>query len=276
MTPPDNNPKTQVGRLKPPISAIPPSAIIALGLAMENGEAKYGLMNWRANSVASSVYYNAAIRHFLSWWDGENKAADSGIHHLAHVMACCAILLDAEVGGNLIDDRPMAGPAASFIDHLHGQRMDALLAGAVGEALAKPDPLPAQPRNMPFWRSLFTSMQPKEPPVATELETIAAAVARSEATSEKALALVQNLSVQLENIRATTTDDATRAKLLALANELNAESDKVEAAETAAAPPPSPPATAPVSTPEAPATQPSDAPVPVASGDTVPPAQPAV
>jgi hypothetical protein len=39
---PDNNPKTAVGRLKPPVRAIPPSAIIALGLAMENGELKYG------------------------------------------------------------------------------------------------------------------------------------------------------------------------------------------------------------------------------------------
>lgn len=67
----------------------------------------------------------------------------------------------------------------------------------------------------------------------TELETIAAAVARSEATSEKTLALVQTLATKLENIRATTNDPSTAAQLLALATSLNAESDKVDAADAA-------------------------------------------
>jgi hypothetical protein len=69
--------------------------------------------------------------------------------------------------------------------------------------------------------------------MATELETIAAAVARSEASSEKTLALVQSMSTKIENMRATTTDPNTAAQLLALAQSLNAESDKVDAGETA-------------------------------------------
>lgn len=120
---PDNNPKTAVGRTKPPVRAIPPSAIVQLGLAMENGEAKYGLMNWRERQVSSSVYYDAAMRHLVSWWDGEDKAKDSGVHHLAHVMACLAIIIDAEETRNLNDDRPTAGHVADMIERIQLERL---------------------------------------------------------------------------------------------------------------------------------------------------------
>lgn len=242
MTPPDSNPKTHVGRLKPSLRAIPPSALIALGLAMENGEGKYGLMNWRKNQVATSVYYDAAMRHLLAWWDGEDIAADSQVHHLAHVMACCAILIDAEIGGCRIDDRPVAGPAADFIDHLHQQRIDAATATAMGRinAVAEPEDWSTagivgriDHASDPWWRALFPRKPSKEALMPTELETIAAAVARSEASSEKTLALVQTLATKLENIRATTNDPSTAAQLLALATSLNAESDKVDAADAA-------------------------------------------
>jgi hypothetical protein len=236
---PDNNPKTHVGRLKPSLHAIPPSALIALGLAMENGEGKYGLMNWRHNEVASSVYYDAALRHLLAWWDGEDIASDSHIHHLGHVMACCAILIDAEIGNCRIDDRPVAGPTAAFIDHLHQQRIDAATQVAMARinAVAEPEDWPTAGMDvsrqpLPWWRKYF-SRKLKEAQMPTELETIAAAVARSEASSEKTLALVQTLSTKLENIRATTNDPSTATQLMALAASLNAESDKVDAAEAA-------------------------------------------
>lgn len=103
---PDNNPKTAVGVSKVPMHFIPPVALVHLGLAMEDGGGKYGLMNWREFTVSSSVYYDAILRHLLSWWDGEDAASDSGVHHLGHVMACCAILLDAEDRVRLNDDRP--------------------------------------------------------------------------------------------------------------------------------------------------------------------------
>lgn len=141
---PDNNPKTAVGRLKPPVRAIPPSAIIALGLAMENGELKYGLMNWRTRDVSSSVYYDAAMRHLMSWWDGEDRAADSNVHHLAHVMACCAILIDAEINGNLHDDRPARGPVAAMITTIWNDRTAALAT----EIVQAQGPVPvAEPAN---------------------------------------------------------------------------------------------------------------------------------
>lgn len=107
------NPKDLIGVTKPPVSAIPPVAILNLGKAMQDGKEKYGHMNWRETNVRSDVYYNAMMRHLLQWFDGEDRAEDSGCHHLAHVMACCAILLDAEASGSLIDDRPTSSKVAS-------------------------------------------------------------------------------------------------------------------------------------------------------------------
>jgi dATP/dGTP diphosphohydrolase len=119
MNPPDSNPKTRFGVRKPGIADIPPSAILHLGQAMSDGERKYGRTNWRENEVTASVYYNAAARHLMAWWDGEQVAPDSGVHHLGHVMACCAILLDAEASGQIIDDRPsVPGPFARLVAEL--------------------------------------------------------------------------------------------------------------------------------------------------------------
>ncbi len=106
---PDDNPKTVEGLKKPAMSCVPPVALLHLAHAMMNGEKKYGRMNWRKHTVSSSVYYDAAIRHLMAWLDGETHASDSGVHHLGHVMACCAILLDGESLAVLNDDRNASG-----------------------------------------------------------------------------------------------------------------------------------------------------------------------
>jgi hypothetical protein len=85
---------------------------------MSDGKAKYGPMNWREKRVTSSVYYNAAMRHLMAWWDGEDLAPDSGVHHLAHAMACLAIVLDAESVGKLNDDRPTPGNFGATVETL--------------------------------------------------------------------------------------------------------------------------------------------------------------
>jgi hypothetical protein len=112
---PDTNPKTRVGLTKPSLRGIPSSALLHLGGAMHDGIAKYGQFNWREHAVSASVYEDAMWRHLLAWRDGENLAADSGRHHLAHVMACCAILLDADAMGKLNDDRGLPGNAPEII-----------------------------------------------------------------------------------------------------------------------------------------------------------------
>ena len=112
QTYPDDNPKTVLGLRKPAMSCVPPVALLHLSHAMMDGEQKYGRMNWREHTVSSSVYYDAAMRHLMAWFDGETYAPDSGAHHLGHVMACCAILLDGESLAVLNDDRNTFGFSA--------------------------------------------------------------------------------------------------------------------------------------------------------------------
>lgn len=114
----DNNPKTVFGVKKPSFDAIPPVAILQLGRVMSFGKTKYGPMNWRAEAVSSSVYYNAALRHLLSWFDGDDLDPESGVPHLAHAMACMAILLDAQSCGKLNDDRPLPGNFGNIVETL--------------------------------------------------------------------------------------------------------------------------------------------------------------
>ena len=108
---PDNNPKTAVGVTKVPLHLVPPSTTHYLAMAFADGARKYGPYNWRDKTVSSSVYVAAAKRHMDAWWDGEAVSSDAKVHHLAHALACLAIILDAETVGKLNDDRPTPGAA---------------------------------------------------------------------------------------------------------------------------------------------------------------------
>lgn len=52
-----------------------------------------------------TTYLDAIGRHMMHLQEGEDFASDSYILHLAHVMAGCAILIDARACGTLIDNR---------------------------------------------------------------------------------------------------------------------------------------------------------------------------
>lgn len=109
------NPKDLLGVKKVSLSKVPASAQIYMALAMQDGAAKYGPYNWRENKVVASIYIDAAKRHLLAWFDGEECAADSGFPHLAHALASLGIIVDALETGNLVDDRPTKGAAADLI-----------------------------------------------------------------------------------------------------------------------------------------------------------------
>lgn len=113
---PDNNPKTQFGVQKVPLNTVPPVAILYLAQALGDGAVKYGPYNWREYPISSSVYYGAMLRHIFAWWDGEENAEDSGVHHLGHAMACMALLLDAQSLGVLNDDRPVQGATGRLLE----------------------------------------------------------------------------------------------------------------------------------------------------------------
>lgn len=101
------NPKDLVGSTKVSMSKFPVVAIAHGAHAMMDGADKYGAYNWRAKQVQADIYVDAALRHLSAWFEGEEVAKDSGVHHLGHAIACCAILLDAQETGNLIDNRPV-------------------------------------------------------------------------------------------------------------------------------------------------------------------------
>lgn len=111
---PDDNPKTAIGVTKAPLHLVPPAAIHHCALAFADGAKKYGPYNWRDKTVSSSVYIGAMKRHIDAWWDGEDLSPDALVEHLGHVMACCAIILDAKSIGKLNDDRPTPGAASKL------------------------------------------------------------------------------------------------------------------------------------------------------------------
>lgn len=111
---PDNNPKTMLGVSKVPLHLVPPSAKHYLAMALADGARKYGPYNWREAPISISVYKAAFERHVDAFWDGEDLAEDSGVHHLAHAMACLALMLDSISLGTINDDRPPPGTAAQL------------------------------------------------------------------------------------------------------------------------------------------------------------------
>lgn len=102
----DGNPKDGIGIKKAPLSTLPCPVLFEIGLAMLEGARKYRRHNYRVAGVRSSVYYDAALRHLMSWYEGEDIDPESGISHLSKVAACMIVLRDSMRRGNLNDDRP--------------------------------------------------------------------------------------------------------------------------------------------------------------------------
>lgn len=100
------NPKDACGIKKVPISGMPVPVLLEAGLVKLHGDLKYGRYNWRDAGVRGSVYYDACFRHLAAWWEGEDLDPDSGIHHLSHAITGLAVLRDAMMQDNWIDDRP--------------------------------------------------------------------------------------------------------------------------------------------------------------------------
>lgn len=104
--PPSTDPKGEAGKAKPPLALLPPEALRQAAWAHALGAAKYGPFNWRENKVCVSTYVSAMMRHIGQFLDGEDADAESGLSHLAHVIASANILIDAKHCGTLVEDRP--------------------------------------------------------------------------------------------------------------------------------------------------------------------------
>lgn len=112
------NPKDLVGSGKLPLHLWPETATALGCLAFLDGMLKYGRSNFRAVGVRSSIYYDAARRHLNKWFEGEDNDPDSGLPHLAHLLACVAIIVDAQAAGKLNDDRLYPGGYTELVDTL--------------------------------------------------------------------------------------------------------------------------------------------------------------
>lgn len=100
------NPKDAIGISKAPMSTVSAAVLAEVGVAMLEGASKYGRHNYRATGVRSSVYYDAAMRHLMSWWEGEDTDSDSGMSHITKAITSLVVLRDAMIQDMCTDDRP--------------------------------------------------------------------------------------------------------------------------------------------------------------------------
>lgn len=109
------NPKDLIGSAKLDLGLVPDTLSIFAAVAFTEGAVKYGSMNWRVGGARASIYHAALKRHLAKWWNGEDTDTITKVPHLASVIACAAILLDADVVDKLTDDRPPKARIADLI-----------------------------------------------------------------------------------------------------------------------------------------------------------------
>lgn len=100
---------------KAPLALFPLAAMEGASRVLDKGASKHGgHFNWRkkGNEVQAKMYANAMMRHVMSWTEGEDLDPESGEHPLAHVIAGCALVLDAIKHGTMVDDRDK--PSTSY------------------------------------------------------------------------------------------------------------------------------------------------------------------
>jgi hypothetical protein len=101
-----NDPKGAAGAKKCPMHLLPPVALEQIAWVMGLGASKYGDWNFIEADVCASTYIGALLRHWSEFAKGVDIDPESGLPHLAHVAANCAIVLTAQQQGALVDDRP--------------------------------------------------------------------------------------------------------------------------------------------------------------------------
>ena len=57
------------------------------------GEQHYDRDNWQLVENARLRYYNAAMRHITTWFEGRKTDSDTKLPHLAHAICCLLFLM---------------------------------------------------------------------------------------------------------------------------------------------------------------------------------------
>ena len=105
-----SNPKDLAAVTRVPMHLWPMTATVHGCVGIYEGMRKYGYYNWRHDKVSIMTYVAALQRHLFRYVGGQWTNKDSGATELGHILACAAILVDAHESGQVIDDRPIAGP----------------------------------------------------------------------------------------------------------------------------------------------------------------------
>lgn len=103
---PKENPKNIQQRKegKTPYEHMPFGVLSIVARVLAHGAAKYGHYNWREQPILASTYKAALMRHLEEFSEGRWFDPDSGEPHLAHMMACCMVALDADLHCTLQND----------------------------------------------------------------------------------------------------------------------------------------------------------------------------
>lgn len=113
------NPKDIIGSAKLDMGLVPSTLMVCVAKGFLEGALKYGRYNWRIAGVRASIYHAALLRHVAKWWNGQERDVKTRVHHLDSAIACLGIIRDAELFGQLTDDRPPVPDPdlmAAFID----------------------------------------------------------------------------------------------------------------------------------------------------------------
>lgn len=114
----DTNPKDAVGSTKVPMSRVPVAPLLEVAVSLHEGNVKgYRGHNWRIAGVRASIYYDAAMRHLMAWYEGQDLDPDSGVSHVSKAIAGLFVLRDAMIHDNWTDDRPPKTPEG-FLKHI--------------------------------------------------------------------------------------------------------------------------------------------------------------
>lgn len=74
---------------------------------LEFGAKKYDSWNW-SNGLSWTETYESLMRHLNAWYTGEDKDAETGLSHMAHVLCNAMFLLHFIMFKTGRDDRPAA------------------------------------------------------------------------------------------------------------------------------------------------------------------------
>jgi hypothetical protein len=90
----DQGHKADAGKLR--YDLIPPRAEEMLAAVLTHGAERYGAGSWMLVHDARARYTAALMRHLAAWRKGERTDQDSGLPHMAHLLANAVFLLEID------------------------------------------------------------------------------------------------------------------------------------------------------------------------------------